>query len=238
MLTWLVTTSLRLRIAVVAFGAALLVIGIGAARRMPVDVFPEFARPLVEVQTEAPGLSTEEVEALITAPLENALSGVPYLEVLRSKSVLGLSSVQLLFPTGTDLLRARQMVQERVAAEASRLPQLARPPVLLSPLSSMSRAMKIGVSSKTLSQMELTDLARWTIRPRLMAVPGVANVAIWGQRDRQLQVMVDPDRLRAEGVPLDQVLRAAGDATAARRSKQHDLRGLSALVEQVARRQP
>ena len=113
---------------------------------------------------------------------------------------------------GTDLMRARQMVQERLAVEAGHLPAAANAPVILSPLSSTSRALKIGVSSKKLSQMELTELAKWTIRPRLMAVPGVANVAIWGQRDRQFQVLVDPERLRLHGVTLDAVERAAGDA--------------------------
>jgi len=112
-----------------------------------------------------------------------------------------------------DLMEARQLVQERLAIEAARLPAVARPPVMLSPLSSLSRVMKIGVSSETLSQVELSTLAKWTIRPHLMAVPGVANVAIWGQRDRELQVRVSPERLAAHNVTLDQVVRAAGDAT-------------------------
>ncbi len=127
--------------------------------------------------------------------------------------MLGLSSVQLLFEPGTDLIRARQLVQERVTLEASRLPAVARPPVILPPLSSTSRAMKIGVWSDTLSQMDMTILARWVIRPRLMAIPGVANVAIWGQRDKQYQVLVDPERLRMHGVTLDSVLKAATDAS-------------------------
>jgi Cu/Ag efflux pump CusA len=109
-------------------------------------------------------------------------------------------------------MRARLLVQERVATVAPRLPAVARAPVILPPLSSTSRALKIGVSSKTLSQMDLSELALWTIRPRLMAVPGVANVAIWGQRDRQFQVLVDPDRLAGHGVTLDAMVRAAGDA--------------------------
>ncbi len=128
-------------------------------------------------------------------PIENALNGAAQLKALRSKSVLGLSSVVLIFEQGTDLMPARQRVQERLALVAPQLPAASRPPVILQPLSSTSRAMKIGMSSKKLSQMELSALARWTIRPRLMAVPGVANVAIWGQRDRQLQVLVDPDRM-------------------------------------------
>ncbi len=213
MLTWLVSTSLKLRVVVVALCVVLMVYGVRATRTAPLDVFPEFAPPKVEIQTEAPGLSTEEVESLVSMPLENALNGTPGLKTLRSKSVLGLSSVVLLFAEGTDLHLVRQYVQERVAAEAARLPTVARPPVILQPLSSLSRVLKIGVSSKTLSQRDLTVLTMWTIRPKLMSVPGVANVAIWGQRDKQFQVLVDPDRLRAHGVTLEQVVRAAGDAT-------------------------
>src|SRR6188508_2414787 len=208
MLKSIVESSLRGRVLVTALGVLLVVVGIRTVQRTAFDVFPEFAPPLVEIQTEAPGLSTEEVESLVTVPLENALNGVSWLKTIRSKSVLGLSSVVLIFQENTDLLRARQLVQERLAVEASRLPAVARPPVMLSPLSSTSRALKIGVWSTNLSQMELTTLAKWTIRPRLMAVPGVANVAIWGQRDKQFQVLVDPDRLLANRITLDAVTRA------------------------------
>ena len=211
-MNWLIEHALKLRVAVVALTIVAIVVGARVVRNAPLDVFPEFAPPLVEVQTEAPGLSTEEVEALISMPIEQALNGTPYLDVVRSKSVLGLSSVVVIFERGTNLLEARQFVGERLARLSGSLPELAHPPVLLSPLSSTSRVMKIGVSSKKLSQTELTTLVRWTVRPRLMSVPGVANVAIWGQRDRQLQVLVDPERLKAHGVSLDQVTRAAGEA--------------------------
>ena len=212
----IVEIALRLRYAIVALSIVLVVVGVRVLKDAPLDVFPEFAPPLVEVQTEAPGLSTEEVEALVSMPIEQALSGTPYLKTLRSKSVLGLSSVVLIFDRGTDLLGARQFVGERLARIAPTLPAVARPPVLLSPLSSTSRVLKIGVSSKTHSQTELTTLVRWTVRPRLMAVPGVANVAVWGQRDKQLQVLVDPERLRASKVTLGEVTRAAGEAVAVR----------------------
>src|SRR5262245_14394516 len=212
MLSWLVSTSLRFRAVVLALAVLLLVGGIQTAQKTPLDVFPEFAPPLVEIQTEAPGLSAEEIESLVTVPLENALNGTPNLKTIRSKSVLGLSSVVLILRDGSDLLTARQLVQERLAIEAPRLPRVARPPVILSPLSSTSRVMKIGIWSEKLTQIELTELARWTIRPRLMAVPGVANVAIWGQRDRQFQVLVDPERLRTHALTLADVERAAGDA--------------------------
>ena len=213
MLSRLIHASVRGRVVVLALCALMLIYGLRTIGHAPLDVFPEFAPIKVEVQTEAPGLSTEEVESLITIPLENALNGTPGLKTLRSKSVLGLSSVVMLFKEGTDLERSRQYVQERVAMEATRLPTIARAPVILQPLSSLSRVLKITLASDTLSQMDLTELTLWTIRPKLMGVPGVANVAIWGQRNKQFQVIVDPNRLRAHGVTLDQVIRAAGDAT-------------------------
>jgi Cu/Ag efflux pump CusA len=212
MLSALVSASLRFRVLVLAAAAALIAFGWEAVVHAPLDVFPEFAPPLAEVQTEAPGLSTEEVDALVTVPLENALNGLPWLKTVRSKSVPGLSSVVLIFEDGTDLMRSRQMAQERLAQVQSRLPAVAHPPVLLSPHSSLSRVMKIGLTSKTLSQQELSELALWTIRPRLMAVHGVANAAIWGQRDKHYQVLVNPDKLRVAGVTLDAVVKAAGDA--------------------------
>ena len=213
-MNWIVSASLRLRIIVIALAIVLMIVGLRVVRTAPLDVFPEFAPPLVEIQTEAPGLSTAEVESLVTVPIENLVNGTAQLQTLRSKSVLGLSSVVLIFQEGTELLRVRQLVQERLALVAPQLPAAARPPVILQPLSSTSRVMKIGVSSKTLAQMELSTLARWTIRPRLMAIPGVANVAIWGQRDRQLQVLVDPDRLRTHNLTLDSVVKATSDAVA------------------------
>ncbi len=213
MMNWLVSTALQLRVLVLALSVVLMIVGVNTAQNAPLDVFPEFAPPLIEVQTEGPGLSTEEVESLISVPLENALNGTTGLKTIRSKSVLGLSSVVLILKEGTNLTAARQVVQERLAVEASRLPAAAKPPVILSPLSSTSRLLKIGLSSKTLSQMDMTLLAKWTIRPRLMSIPGVANVAIWGQRDKQYQVLVDPDRLRANAVTLDTVVKAVGDAS-------------------------
>ena len=214
MLTALIATSVRLRVVVVALCVVLLVVGSRSVGRAPLDVFPEFAPAVVEIQTEAPGLSTEEVENLVTMPVETALTGLPQVKTVRSKSVLGLSQVVLILDDGADPLRVRQMVQERVAAETPKLPVVARPPVILQPLSSTSRVLKIGVWSQSLSQRDLTEVVLWTVRPKLMSVPGVANVAVWGQRDKQFQVLVDPARLRANGVTLDAVGKAAGDAVA------------------------
>jgi CzcA family heavy metal efflux pump len=211
---WIVGWSLRSRGVVVVLAAALLVFGATQLRDMPVDALPEFAPPRVEVQTEALGLSAAEVEQLITVPLEqDLLNGVAWLDTIRSESVPGLSRVELLFEPGTDLLQARQVVQERLI-QAHALPQVSKPPQMLQPLSSTSRLMMVGLSSEKLSPIELSVLARWTIRPRLMGVPGVANVAIWGQRERQLQVQADPERLHEHGVTLNQVVETAGNALA------------------------
>src|SRR4051812_31018130 len=210
MLSWLISASVRLRIVVLVGCVVLLVAGSRTISRAPLDVFPEFAPPLVEIQTEAPGLSSEQVEALVTMPLENGLTGIPGVHTVRSKSVLGLSQVVLVLGHGTDYMRVRQIVQERIAAEARNLPAVAKAPVILQALSTTSRAMKIGVWSDDpeMDQRRLTLLAVWTIRPKLMSLPGVANVAIWGQRDTQFQVLADPTRLRAHGVALDELAKA------------------------------
>jgi CzcA family heavy metal efflux pump len=212
MMRWIVRTSLRFRTLVV-FGGILLMFGGGwQLSQAPVDVFPEFAPPKVEIQTACVGLSAAEVEELITVPLEQSLAGLPGLQVLRSKSVGQLSSVVLLFEPGTDIMEARQLVQERVATVTPTLPSWATPPHMIQPLSSTSRVMKIGVSSDTLDTIELSYLTRWKIRDNLMRVPGVANVAVWGNRKTQYQVQVDPARLHRHGVTVDQVRNAAADA--------------------------
>ncbi len=213
-MSWLIRASLEFRVIVLMIAIGLIVVGVRTTDSIPLDVFPEFAPPLVEIQTEAPGISTEDVESLISVPIENAVNGIPFVKAVRSKSVLGLSSVRLIFAAGTDLLMARQLVQERVTLVAAQLPVVARPPVILPPLSSLSRCLKIGLWSDTKNQMDMTVLTRWTIRPRLMSVGGVANVAVWGEKDPQLQVIADPDRLRAHGVTLDALMQAVREATA------------------------
>ncbi|MFN8503118.1 efflux RND transporter permease subunit [Kouleothrix sp.] len=208
----IVGASLRLRLVVVALAAGLICFGIVQMRTMPVDVLPEFTPPYVEIQTESLGLSAQEVEQLITVPLEqDLLNGLPWLQTIRSESVPGLSSIVLLFQPGTDLIRARQMVSERMT-QAVALPHVSKPPTMLQPLSSSSRVLMVGLSSKDLSLIQMSVLARWTIAPRLMGVPGVANVAIWGQRDRQLQVQVDPKRLQEKNVSLLQVLETTANS--------------------------
>lgn len=209
---WIVGASLRFRFIVIAIAAALMYFGVNQLRHMPVDVFPEFAPPIVEIQTPTLGLSAQEVEELVTIPLEEALAGVPDLDFMRSKSVPDLSAVKLYFNRGTDIMQARQLVSERVTQVTPTLPITQFPPFMLPPLSATSRTMKIGISSDTLSVIDLSMIMYWKIRQRLLQVPGVANVAAWGERIQMLQVQVDPKRLAANGVTLEQVMTGTADA--------------------------
>lgn len=212
MMRWIVGSGLQFRLLVVVIAAVLLFFGFMQLREMPVDVLPEFSRPYVEIQTEALGLSAEEVEAMITTPLEaDMLNGAAWVDEIRSESIPGLSSIKLFFEPGTDILDARQMVQERLI-EVYALPAVSKPPVMLQPVSSANRCMSVGLTSDELSLIQLSVLARWTIKPRLMGVPGVANVSIWGQRERQLQVRVDPKELHEKGVKLDQIISTTGNS--------------------------
>jgi Cu/Ag efflux pump CusA len=204
--------SLRFRLLVLGLAAASLLFGYTQLSRASVDTLPEFGPPYVEIQTEALGLSAEEVEELITVPLEaDLLHGVAFLDQIHSKSVTGLSSIVLYFEPGTEVLRARQMVAERLT-QAHALPNVSKSPAMLQPLSSASRVQMVGLSSKDVSLIDMSVLAHWTIRPRLLSVPGVANVAVWGQRERQLQVQVDPTKLHARGVSLSQIIETTGNS--------------------------
>jgi CzcA family heavy metal efflux pump len=212
MMRWFVGSSLKFRFLVVAMATGLLALGFVQLRNMPVDVFPEFAPPRVEIQTACIGLSAGEVESLVTVPMEAALNGLPGLDTMRSKSLAQLSSVELRFKPGTDLLRARQLVSERLAIVTPTLPTWAAPPVMLQPVSSMGRVMKIGLTSQSRSLIDMSMISYWTIRTKLLQVPGVANVAIWGERLQMLQVQTDPVRMKAHDVTLDQVMTVTADA--------------------------
>jgi CzcA family heavy metal efflux pump len=207
-----VHASLRFRFLVVAAGVVMMVLGVTTLPAMRVDVFPEFAPPRVEIQTQAVGLTTADVEQLVTVPLEQALNGLPGLDQMRSKSVHQLSSIKLIFTKDTDQLQARQLVQERLAEVAPSLPTWAAPPVILAPLSATSRAVKIGMTSDQYSVMEMSMTAYWTVRARLLQVPGVANVAMWNERIQMMTVQVEPDKLAAQQVALDDVMEVTADA--------------------------
>ena len=206
--------ALRFRGLVVGIAAAIIVIGVVTLRDAPVDVLPEFTPAYVEIQTESLGLSASEVEQLLTVPLEaDLLNGVEGVDVIRSSSLPGLSSIVLVFKPGIDVYQGRQLVQERLTQlGGAAFPNVSKPPTMLQPLSSSSRVMMIGLSSESLTPIQKSVLARWTLRPRLMGVEGVANVAVWGMRDQQIQVQVDPERLRDQRVTLSQVVATAGNA--------------------------
>jgi CzcA family heavy metal efflux pump len=212
MMRRVIGASMRFRFIVLAMAVGMLLLAAGQFRTMPVDVFPEFAPPRVEIQTAALGLAPADVESFVTIPLEQALAGVEGLDILRSKSVPQLSSIELIFKPGTDLLRARQLVQERVTAVTPSLPTWAAPPMMLQPLSATSRVMKIGMSSSSMSVTDMSLITYWTIRSRLLSVQGVANVPIWGEQLSQLHVQVVPKEMAAHHVSLDQVMEATAEA--------------------------
>ncbi|MCB9290045.1 MAG: efflux RND transporter permease subunit [Lewinellaceae bacterium] len=214
MMRGIIMSSMKARLVVASVAAILIVFGLLQLRNMQLGIFPEFSPVYVEVQTEALGLSADEVEQLLTVALEqDLLNGIAYLDEIWSESMPGLSRVVCVFEPGTDPMVARQVVAERLT-QAHALPHVSKPPVMLQPYSSTSRVMKVGLtpSSQELSLIDLSVLARWTIQPYLMGVEGVANVSIWGQRKRQLQVQVNPETLAGNGVVLQDVIKTTGEA--------------------------
>jgi Cu/Ag efflux pump CusA len=210
-MTWLADMATRFRVLVLAIAAAILIFGIGILRTAPIDVLPEFSPPVIDIQTEAPGLSANEVEVMVTATVEELMSGLPWLKTLSSESVTGLSTVHLIFQPGTEVLHARQLVQERLIS-AFLLPNVARPPVMLQPLSSTNRVMMVALTSKEVDPTQLSVLVQWTIKPKLLGLPGVANIAVWGDRARQIQVQLEPDKVKAADLNQDQIIRSTGNA--------------------------
>ncbi len=216
MLKHLVSFSLRFRGVVIALACALAGYGLYVAFHAKLDVFPDFLPPQVVIQTEAPGLSPEEVEQLVTRPVENAINGAGNVNSIRSQSIQGLSVVTVIFREGTDIFKARQMVSERLAAIGSRLPVGVRAPTLAPLTSSTSMMLAVGLTSTNRSLMQLRTVADWTLRPVLLGVPGVANVAVFGGDVRQIQIQVRPDRLLHFDLGIDDVLAAARKATGVR----------------------
>ena len=196
---------------VLALGGA----GVISLQHANYDVFPNFAPPIVTVDTLNPGLAAEDVATLVTTPIENAMAGVPGLATLRSQSVAGLSVVTATFHSGTDIYRDRELVAERIATAAPLLPAEARSELMPSQ-SATGTVLDIGLTSSLLSLIELTELTRAVIRPALLAVPGVANVVIFGARPQQWQVRVDPKTLLAAHIGLNQVMAAAAAGSAIR----------------------
>jgi CzcA family heavy metal efflux pump len=216
MLNGIVRFSVRFRGIAISLACALLVYGILSLSHVPYDVFPEFAPPQLSIQTEAPGLSPEQVEVLVTQPIENAINGVAGIESLRSRSIQGLSAITVVFLSGSDIYRDRQAVAERLSTVTSELPAGVQPPLMTPLTSSTTWVMEVGVTSDTQSLMTVRTIADWTVKPRLLAVHGVAGVEVNGGEVRQIQFQFDPQRLVQYGVSVEEVIAAARRATGVR----------------------
>jgi CzcA family heavy metal efflux pump len=210
MLNKIILWSINNRLIVIIAAVILLGYGSLAALRAPVDVFPDLTAPTVTVLTESHGMAPEEVEALVSLPIEAAMNGTAGVFRVRSNSAAGISIVFVEFNLGTDIFRARQLVTEKLGQV--RLPAGIRPPVLGPISSTMGEIMLISLNAKTTSAMELRSLAEWVIRPRLRGVAGVAQVTMIGGETKQYQVLADPAKLRDYGLSLSDLTRAAGAA--------------------------
>nr|MBA3345190.1 efflux RND transporter permease subunit [Gemmatimonadales bacterium] len=243
MLNNLIAWSLRNRVIVLVAAAILLLTGAWTAARMPVDVFPDLTAPTVTVLTEAHGMAPEEVEALVSFPIETAVNGATGVRRVRSSTAQGISVVWVEFEWGTDIFRARQIVSEKLQTVASGLPAGISAPVLAPVSSVMGEIMMIGLTGSRPPQ-ELRTAADWTIRRRLLALPGVAQVIPIGGEVKQYQVLADPARMLTTGVTLEEVLRAAGGSNANAsggvymdRGQEYVIRGIGRVqrVEDIAR---
>ena len=210
-LAGIVRFSLRYRGVVIALACLLFLYGLYTLPDAKFDVFPEFAPPQAVIQTEAVGLSAEQVEILVTQPIENVVNGASGIQALRSSSIQGLSVITVVFQPGSDIYRDRQVIAERLTT--ARLPQGVRPPVMSPMSSSTSVALTIGLTSDSHSLMDLRTIADWTLKPDLLAVTGVSNVAVFGGEEKQIQIQIRPESLVKYDLGIDEVLAAARQAT-------------------------
>ncbi|MBW4572801.1 MAG: CusA/CzcA family heavy metal efflux RND transporter [Tolypothrix carrinoi HA7290-LM1] len=214
MLNSVVKWSIAQRWLVVIASIIISLWGFRVLTQMPLDVFPNFAPPQVEIMTEAEGLAPEEVESLVTRPIESAINGTPGLEALRSSSAVGLSAVRATFSGDTDIYRARQLVTERLQQARSQIPQGVKEPEILPVSSPLGWTVKYAFTSDTTPIMEVWRIVNWQVKNRLLAVPGVSNIVVFGGDERQYQVLVNPDQLKAFNVTLADVTKAAQAANA------------------------
>ncbi|PSF31272.1 CusA/CzcA family heavy metal efflux RND transporter [Aphanothece hegewaldii CCALA 016] len=212
MLNAIVKWSIAQRWLVVIASIIITLWGFRVLTQMPLDVFPSFAPPQVEIQTEAPGLAPEEVESLVTRPIESAINGTPGVETVRSSSAVGISVVKVIFGWDTDIYRARQLVTERLQQAQNQLPQGVETPQI-SPVSSpLGAVIKYAFTSETTPLMEVRRIVDWQVKNRLLAVPGVTQIVIFGGDIRQYQVLVDPNKLKDYNISLQEVSEAAEKA--------------------------
>ncbi|WP_020182028.1 efflux RND transporter permease subunit [Methylotenera sp. 1P/1] len=212
MMSAIVRFSIRFYGVIVGLAILIVLYGLYSLTRSNLDVFPEFSPTQIIIQTESPGLSAELVESLVTQPIESSISGTVGVINLRSQSIPGLSIVTVIFDEKTDIYRNRQVVAERLSTIANQLPRGIVPNI--TPLtSSASTVLGFGVTSKTLNLMQLRTLVDWTITPHMMAIPGVADVNVFGGQVRQFQIQIDPDKLVRYQLNLNDVVLAAQKAT-------------------------
>jgi Cu/Ag efflux pump CusA len=204
----LIAWSLHNRLIVLAITLVLFVAGGYALQRMPVDVFPEFAPPQVVIQTEVSGMAPQDVESLVTYPLESAINGTPGVSDVRSKTSVGLSTITVIFNANTDVYLDRQLINERIQNVLSRLPAGTKPPVMLPVTSAVGWLVKYALTSDTLSPEELRTLSDWEIRPRILALGGIASVVSIGGEVKQYQVRLDPNRMFAYQISAEEVRKA------------------------------
>src|SRR5882757_2252162 len=216
MLQAIVQFSLRFRGVVLTLACLVVAYGVWIAAHAKLDVFPDFVPPQVTVQTEAPGLAPEQVETLVTRPVENAINGLGSQESMRSETIQGLSVITVVFKDGTDIQVARQMLGEKLGEIASLLPAGVKPPKMSPLVSSTMDLLKIGLLSEKMTPMELRTFCDWTLKPRILAVPGVAKCTVFGGEVRQMQIQVHPAQLIAHGLTITDVLNAARTATGVR----------------------
>src|SRR6266478_2117812 len=213
MLNRIVHFSLKFRGVVIALACVLLGYGLYVAAHAKLDVFPDFVQPQVEIQTECPGLSPEQAEQLVTRPVETAVTGLGNQESVRSESIQGLSIITVVFKEGTNVFLARDMLAERLRETAGQLPVGVRTPKMTPLTSSTMDLLKIGLVSTALTPMDLRTFADWVLKPRLLAVPGVAKCSVFGGDVRQLQIRVMSERLVAYDLSFSDVVDAARAST-------------------------
>jgi CzcA family heavy metal efflux pump len=215
-LSRIVRFSLRFKGIIIALALVFLGYSIYSLTKAKYDVFPEFAPPQVTIHAEAPGLSPEQVEVIVTRPVESAINGVQGIRSMRSSSIQGFSAITVTFNAGSDIYLARQMIAERLSSVAGELPQGIRTPVMTPLTSSTDVVLVLGLTSEKLSSMDLRTVVDWTVKRTLLAVPGVSKIAVFGGDVKQLQVQVRPERLIKYGISIGDVLAAARQGTGIR----------------------
>jgi CzcA family heavy metal efflux pump len=205
--------SLHRRGIVIILALVLLGYGFYSLHKAEYDVLPNFAPAQVTIRTNAPGFSAEQVETLVTQPIENDIDGSPGISVVRSQSIQGLSAITAVFQYTTNVYRIRDILAQRLVGIGSLLPKGVQTPVLSPPTSTAGAVMTVALTSRSHSLMTVQAAADWTVRPRLLAVPGVANVAIFGRDIRQIQIQYDPEKLVQHQLTVNDLLTAAQQAT-------------------------